>query len=181
MNKYHEALMIGSALLLCSQTLYAAQFCNSSIIPTAPDSRYTDNSDGTVTDNQTGLMWKQCSEGQSTTPPCDIGTAVEYTWQEALAQAKTVNSAGFAGHDDWRLPNHKELSSLVEMACYAPAINENHFPNTQASYYWSSSPVAAVATSPDADRARFVHFHSGGDGNHGKFSNYYVRLVRGGQ
>lgn len=177
MKRHHGTLMIAAALLLGSQHLYAAQTCNSSITPTAPDSRYTDNSDGTVTDNRTGLMWKQCSEGQSTTTtPCDTGSVTTYTWQEALTQAQTVNSAAFAGHNDWRLPNLKELNSLVEMACYTPAINENHFPNTAASSYWSSSPDAYYSS-----RAWYVYFYGGSDGNLSKGSPYYVRLVRGGQ
>ena len=180
MKNYQGILLIGTALLFGVPTLHA-QTCNDSATKTAPDSRYTDNGNGTVTDNQTGLMWKQCSEGLSNSdnavPACDTGSAITYTWQGALSHAQTVNSASFAGHSDWRLPNVKELSSLVEMACYWPAINVNRFPNTLSSGYWSSSPVADRSAS-----AWNVHFSVGsGGGNLKAGGHYYVRLVRGGQ
>jgi hypothetical protein len=57
------------------------------------------NGDATVTDRATGLMWMQS----------DSGTG--YTWEEALAYAESLS---LAGHDDWRLPNAKELQSIVD-------------------------------------------------------------------
>jgi len=155
-------------------TVYAA--CNVSIIATAPDSRYTDNGGGTVTDKVTGLMWKQCSEGQSTiTAACDTGTTLTYTWQGALQQVVTLNnSGGFASYTDWRLPNRNELASLQERQCFSPAINTNLFPNTLISAYWSSSPhfVRGNAWGVSFGSAR-VYFYT-------NTSSYGVRLVRGG-
>jgi len=169
-------LMIGAALLLGTQALYA-QTCNGSITATAPDSRYTDHGNGTVTDNQTGLMWKQCSEGLTTTStPCDTDSVASYSWQDALTQAQTVNSSGFAGYNDWRLPNRNELASLVERRCYRPAINATLFPATRGSYYWSSSPYA-----DNSGNAWGVHFYHGYVNSSGKGDAFYVRLVRGGQ
>lgn len=152
-----------------------AQTCNADITATAPDSRYTDNGDGTVTDTTTGLMWKQCPEGLSGAD-CATGGGVTYTWQGALEQAVTVNSGGFAGQTDWRLPNLKELASLVETKCYSSAINATLFPNTPSLGFWSASPYA-----DGADRAWFVNFDSGLDFALYKYDVYYVRLVRGGQ
>lgn len=150
--------------------------CNTSLTAVAPDSRYTDNGNGTVTDKITGLMWKQCSEGQSSASlPCDAGVVADYTWQQALQQAETLNNdGGFVGYSDWRLPNHKELSSLVERQCASPAINTNIFPNTPASIYFSSSPGAGVAR-----EAWSVEFGGGGVGDY-SFTTAAVRLVRGG-
>jgi len=71
----------------------------------APDSRYSDNGNGTVTDHHTGLMWKQCSEGQSGAA-CS-GSVTTMRWAAALAAG--ANSS-FAGFNDWRLPNTKELT-----------------------------------------------------------------------
>jgi len=132
--------------LLVVAPLAHAQTCNSNIPLDRPDTRYTDNGDGTVTDNETGLMWKQCSEGQSTsTNACDTGSANTYTWHEALAQAQSANAASFATYSDWRVPNLKELKSLVETACYSPAINPNLFPSTPSSRTWTASPHASAA------------------------------------
>ena len=159
-------------LLLNLYPVVWAQTCSDTIFVTAPDSRYRDNSDGTITDLQSGLIWKQCSQGLSGSD-CSSGAVETKTWQQALQAADTEQ---FAGYDDWRLPNLSELASLVEMSCYSPAINDNYFPNTENSYYWSSSPCA-----PYSPYAWYVGFYSGNDSSGNKDSNGYVRLVRGGQ
>jgi hypothetical protein len=176
MNKRHLIGLLLGTLLLSTQPLLA-QTCNGSVTATAPNSRYTDNGDSTVTDSQTGLMWKQCSEGQgTTTTACDTGSTATYTWQGALQQAQTINGTGFAGYADWRLPNRNELASLIERSCYSPSINITVFPNTAASDYWSASPDASYSNS-----AWLVHFFSGHVRYYGKVNASNVRLVRGGQ
>lgn len=61
--------------------------------------RFEDNGDGTVTDQSTGLTWMQSDSRRS------------MSWQEALAFAENLS---IAGHRDWRLPNAKELQSIVD-------------------------------------------------------------------
>ena len=156
-------LMAGTAL---------AQVCNPNIPVTAPDSRYTDNGDGTVTDQATGLMWKQCAEGLSGAG-CGTGVEQNFTWQQAMQQG---NSQSFAGHSDWRLPNNKELASLVEGSCVDPVINLTRFPNASSSGFWSSSPDA-----DGSGGAWIVYFGYGSVGNYGRDFNYAVRMVRDGQ
>lgn len=63
---------------------------------------FVDNGDGTVTDAASGLMWAQA----------DNGTAV--SWEDALAQTEAMNAQTYLGHDDWRLPNVKELQGIVD-------------------------------------------------------------------
>ncbi len=153
----------------------AAQTCNDRIPSSTPDNRFTDNGDGTITDNATGLMWKQCVEGLSG-PECATGTAGLFTWKEALALPGAVNSgSGFAGYTDWRLPNIKELDSLVELKCIHPAINLDFFPNPGL-LVWSSTPCAAYSGA-----AWVADFFSGGVGRYGRHNSYQLRLVRGGQ
>lgn len=156
----------------------AAQTCHPESIPaTTPVSRFVVHGDGTVMDTRTQLMWKQCAEGQSGAD-CGNGSVLGYTWQDALEQAQTVNQeGGFAGHTDWRVPNIKEMTSIVERQCYDPAVNLAVFPNALSNRYWSSSPVVG-----NPGYAWFVDFNLG-------YSTYYyysdgdyaVRLVRGGQ
>ncbi len=71
-------------------------------------------------------MWKQCAEGLSGTT-CQTGSAHTFTWANALVYAE---ASTFANHADWRLPNVKELSTLVEDCRTSPAINTLRFPNT---------------------------------------------------
>ncbi|OQX00619.1 MAG: hypothetical protein BWK80_61500, partial [Desulfobacteraceae bacterium IS3] len=63
---------------------------------------FTDNGDQTVTDNATGLMWSK-NDGSTS-----------MTWQDALAYVQTQNAANYLGYSDWRLPNAKELHSVLD-------------------------------------------------------------------
>ncbi|MCI5194521.1 MAG: DUF1566 domain-containing protein [Candidatus Electrothrix sp. AU1_5] len=170
-------------LLICclfsAATVYAAQTCKPNSIPAStPDSQLIDNGNGTITDLKTGLMWKQCLEGVSGSS-CEIGSPDTFTWQQALQQPGVVNNAGgFAGHTDWRLPNIRELISIVEEQCEAPVINLDRFPNTPPmSVVWSGSPNANCS-----GLAWVVDFSSGNSYYYvGRDGSYAVRLVRGGQ
>ncbi len=124
-------LLIGLCLALCAAGAAAAQTCNYDSIPaTAPASRFTDNGDGTVTDKTTGLQWQRCSQGQAWSSGTCTGTATAHTWQAALQLAE---AASYAGKSDWRLPNIKELASIVEQACNYPSIDLAVFPGTPSS------------------------------------------------
>ena len=68
---------------------------------------FVDNGDGTITDAATGLMWMQS----------DSGAGMD--WEAALAYAQEMNEANYLGYSDWRLPNVKELQSIVDYS-YAP-------------------------------------------------------------
>ncbi|WP_246327540.1 DUF1566 domain-containing protein [Candidatus Competibacter phosphatis] len=117
--------------------------------------RYQDNGDGTVTDVRTGLQWMRCSLGQTWQGGTCVGWAEEYTWQEALDTAATLNrQGGYASYSDWRVPTKKELLTLIYcssgqpniwndtgQACQGgyerPTIYQPVFPNTPDSRYWS--------------------------------------------
>ena len=138
--------MAGCALILLLGTGAAlAQSCVSSIPDPAPDARYLMKSDGTVVDRDTGLMWMRCAVGQAwdATQKTCTGTAKTFTWKAALAEVQAVNSASYAGYQDWRLPNLRELTSLVRYACPDPAINVKAFPATPGETFWTSTPVAS--------------------------------------
>jgi hypothetical protein len=146
--------------------------CRDTITPSTPTSRFIVHDNGTVTDTQTDLMWQRCSLGQSWDGNTCRGDAANYTWQAALTAAQ---SDEFAGMRNWVLPNIKQLMSIVELACYNPAINSSIFPNTPNNFFWTSSPY--VDYSAEAWRVGFIY---------GELTNLnsflsYVRLVRSGQ
>jgi hypothetical protein len=89
-----------------------------------------------------------------------------------------LNAAHFGGYSDWRLPTIKELDSIVDLSILypGPTINTVYFPNTAASWYWSSPTYA-----PSTNGAWVVYFHNGYDSSHNKSHSGYVRAVRGGQ
>lgn len=170
--------LLGLPWLLLWTGAAQATPCQNNLLPSNPDSVYTDHGDSTVTDTRTGLMWKRCAEGL-TGATCQIGSAQTFTWANALAHAE---ASPFANYSDWRLPSVRELRSLVEECRARPAINTNHFPNTPdtqipESWFWSGSPTAVYL-----NMAWIVDFWVGFTfGGAGRSDFYHVRLVRGGK
>ena len=142
--------------------------CIDSVPITSQESTFIVFDNGTIIDQQTNLMWKQCGQGL-TGSNCD-GVSAQFTWSEALEEAELSQ---FAGYDNWRVPNIKELRSIVDYSCNDPSINESIFPNTKNWYYWSSTPYAK--NSEDAWR---ISFSSGNDILFSRDRPYLVRLVR---
>jgi Protein of unknown function (DUF1566) len=124
---------------------------------------YTDNGDGTVTDNLTGLMWQQ-----------SVATTSYFVYSDALVYCGALS---LGGHCGWRVPSEAELFSIVDVGQYSPSINTTYFPATPLGTYWSSTLSAG---SPD--QAWCVDFlYNGGTalGNaKGGSPSYYVRCVR---
>lgn len=166
----------------------AAQTCSDRIDPTAPLLRYTLHDDGTATDRRTGLRWQRCPVGfalnDGGTPldygddGCDASGTITADWQGALQAAESLNAGGgFAGFNDWRLPNIKELMSTVERQCAAPAVNLTVFPDTPPSaLFWSSTSYIYNDTAVVLDIAEGQNSTAQKEGF--ASSDNYVRLVR---
>jgi len=165
-------------------TKYSTAFGDDSDYTINPPS-YTDNGDGTITDNVTGLMWQKCSNGQ-TGADCSGGSAGTYNWYEASGTADATYNPGGAtnvcgslttgGHTDWRLPNEFELMGIVDYEILNPAINSTYFPATFSSGAWSATTFAV-----NTSYAWSVDFGNGSVYGSNKSVNYYVRCVRLGQ
>ncbi len=108
-----------------------------------PNPRFTDNGNGTVTDNLTGLVWAK-------SPLTNLRT-----WAGALNYAESL---ALGGHEDWRLPNINELESLVnaQEPDQAAWLNAQGFTNVQPNYYWSSTTL-----SYNNSTAWYVHMLNG--------------------
>jgi hypothetical protein len=145
---------------------------------------YTDNGDGTITDNRTGLTWEKLGDDGSIHDWDNT-----YSWATAIsAKVATLNATSFAGHSDWRLPNVNELQSLIDYGTANPAVS-SAFHNgcvpgcastacscTRSATYW---PSTSVQTSPTL--AWTVFFGSGLVGNGAKSTaTFFARAVRGG-
>ena len=158
--------------------------CRTDIVETAPASRFTINGDGTVTDRQTSLIWARCPQGLSG-EDCEEGTLKSLTWPEALNLNGTFPTSVTTGPTDWRLPNIKELQSLVERSCSNPAINAMVFPNSIPSaafgttFFWSASP--ATDATDVTDETWGVGFDIGAVTDAPRIFTFSVRLVRGGR
>lgn len=93
--------------------------------PTIPN-RFTDNGNGTITDNLTTLVWQKIVYSDS------------ITWEQALTYADTL---ALNGNTDWRLPNIKELESIDDESLVNPSINRTFFSTMVTNKYWSSSSL----------------------------------------
>jgi len=149
---------------------------NPNIENNTPASRYDIHNDGTVTDKVTGLMWQQCSLGQTRqssdgTTSCE-GSVTSYTWDDALSVSLTNSDYGFS---DWRLPDLKELESLAALDRYSPSINTEVFPDTPGAAFWTSSPSTIFGFF-----SWFVGFSYGEVRTDYRNNGLHVRLVRNG-
>ncbi len=148
---------------------------------------YTDNGNGTITDNNTGPVWEK-KDDNNVNPLHDVDNT--YTWANAFAvhMAGLNAGAGFAGHTDWRLPNVKELQSIVNYGNFAPAVSSSFNTGcssgctvtscscTAADNYWSSTPYAGSSSF-----AWSVYFNDGLVLLDAKSNSLRVRAVRGGR
>ena len=123
----------GGGIIACG----AASEQDGSYNPAATQLSYTNNGDFTITDNRTGLMWKKCQEGRNNDATC-TGTVGAYTWAAALARCSGLTAPG--GYTDWRLPNIKELISLLNYNT-SYMINTAYFTNFYNGLHWSSTAI----------------------------------------
>jgi hypothetical protein len=153
-------------------------------------------------DNNTGLMWEVKTtaglrnaqhiyswydevHNYGGTPGTAGGGYCETTGRcDTEKFVADVNAAGLCGHNDWRLPTLDELFGLVDLGpiptaftySTGPAIDEQAFPNTQPSEYWTSVPQARAP-----DYMWSVSFGDGSVSSSPNFSLARIRLVRNGQ
>jgi hypothetical protein len=144
-----------------------------------PAPRFTDNSDGTVTDNLTGLIWLKNADCFS-----------QRSWTNALSDCNglasgTCGLTDSSGSGDWRLPNVKELLSLLDFGYNSPALSnavgtgqwssDNAFLTLQSNFYWSSTSCASYT-----GYAWGVRFDGGSVGANTYATTSFVWPVKGG-
>jgi hypothetical protein len=164
----------------------------------SPNPRFTDNNNGTITDNLTGLIWLKnanCPGASRVWPGMDPARTAARDDVGQLNTDGTMNgnycgdTSNAGSHQtDWRLPNVRELQSLVDYGVnVSPVLPLGHpFLNFQA-IYWSSSTYAYF---PDSvwfvifAQGPFINggivFPGGSVGQTGKDNQYYIIAVRGG-
>ncbi|HXU47018.1 MAG TPA: DUF1566 domain-containing protein [Thermoanaerobaculia bacterium] len=152
---------------------------------------YTDNGDGTITDDNTGLMWEKKGDNGGLHDKDNgyvwTGTGTQETIWDWLDDVNAEGGTGFAGYDDWRVPNAKELQTLVNFQNSPPmtsgAFNANCVPGATV-LTGSCTPVTGYTSSTTWARstgmAWGVSFYEGLLFPYDKTSGLRVRAVRGG-
>jgi hypothetical protein len=146
-----------------------------------PNPRFTDNANGTVTDNLTGLIWLK-----------NAGAIGPYSWTNALTACNTLNN-GEAGltdgsvEGDWRLANVLEMESLFDFRYTGPALpntagtgkwtSGNPFTGVRSEAYWTST----TCPPPNPTYAYYMYPNWGAGGSDDKTMAYYAWPVRGGE
>lgn len=165
-----------SLALLALHVPVFAQVCDPDVQRTAASYNFAIMHDDLVKDNRTGLIWTRCVSGQtwrgdrclSTSDDPDHG---EYTWKEALEYAATSQRGGYT---DWRLPNIRELNSIVEYACYGPALDRKIF-------HFSATVFSSTGVREKEDSSGDVlglNFHDGDWHSSTRTRHSHVLLVR---
>lgn len=151
------------------------------------DRNYTDNENGTVKDNATGLIWQKCPMGTNNDSTCS-STPETKRWNEAMDYCNTLNLAG----NSWRLPSEKELVSLIDYGVSRPALNRQYFPspdlvNNEPYIFWTSTRITFNDTeygNSYSNASQIIMFASGRVGeptNNNINESYHVRCVSGDQ
>lgn len=124
---------------------------------------FTDNFNGTVTDNVTGLMWQQQDDG------------ILKMQSDAITYCDDLS---LDGHSDWWLPTMAELNGVVHYGENTPSIDGTYFMNTKPSEYWSSDSTNINVGYPQL-KGCAVKFLYGGTTLAPNWTSYYARCVRG--
>ncbi len=146
------------------------------------ESRFNNNWNGTISDTITGLIWQQVASTTEQTA-CKIYDTNSFTdtdcndwnvWDDCNWCAAKSYCAGLNlwWYTDWRLPNLKELQSIVDLSKYNSSIDTTYFTAYNYGYYWSST-TGAMYTS----YAWYVNFYFGTTNYYPKATNAYVRCV----
>lgn len=137
----HFQRLIVLAVMISVSPQLAAQLCSKNDTPeTISPSNYESNAIGELRDlriNNNNLTWRRCLYGQqwdNTSQSC-TGNPIKLNWQNALL---TASNSG------WRLPNTKELMSIIDLQCFSPPLHPTLFPEAPASLnsgLWTSTPL----------------------------------------
>jgi hypothetical protein len=154
-----------AAIALCAAPAWSA--CTPPVVDGHPVHPFRVD-DGVAREVGSRLEWQRCSVGQHFDDGKCRGAADKLDWNDAQ------KAASAAGHG-WRLPTQSELSTLVLSYCSAPATDTAVFPETPATWFWTSATDGAQG-------AWFVDFEAaGGNGATLRTSTAAVRLVRQGE
>ena len=161
---------------------------------------YTDNGDGTIADDNTGLVWIKQDDNNTLDPltcnsyPGNLDKDCRFAWGgDVFAFIDNLNANNHAGYTDWRAPNVKELQSIVNYENVNPAVSvefndgcvsgcvvtdcscTSTYPPTGGAVYWSSTYIV-----DNSNSAWCVDFVRGVVRNLTNDERHQVRAVRGG-
>lgn len=184
-----SALTLSDGLTVTGQTIAYAPGDDGQVAAGRPFN-FVDNGDGTITDSNTGLTWEKKGDDGSLHDVDNkytglAGAGSVFEWVQFVNAEN--GGEGFAGHNDWRVPNLREISTLLDFGV-VPAPVHSMFDSdcavgcsadscscTATDSYWSSTTFA-----PNTALSWFVAFDYGNANADVKTKSFHVRAVRGG-
>lgn len=158
-----------------------AQTCLTDMAPVHSEDQYIDNHDGTVLDVINNLLWSKCNVGESydlTSNDCSGSAMSIASFSDALTVAAGSFNYKIGNYTGFRLPNIKELNSLVDYRCNSPAIDLNLFPTSLSTTYISSTPDAEQLNASVHFEGLVVDFKDGAEIVTHNNIYHAIRLVR---
>lgn len=171
-----RCLLISIAAYCAAPSAHSAQICSDGVQSLVPAARLTANSNGTLLNNESQLLWMRCLIGQRWQGAICSGEPETHDWHAAVTRVKQFNtSGGMAGKTDWRLPTPHELNSITDRRCTSPAVNLTLFP-------WQGVKgnigVWSITTAAMSDQlAWFMNFDSGSDNTDWFHTKKHLLLV----
>lgn len=151
---------------------------------------YTDNGDGTITDDKTGLVWEKLDDANQAGVAGVHDQNNTYSWIGALDKIALLNKISLGGRTDWRVPNVRELESLKNFGRYQPAITTvfhkdcaSGCTSTNCSCTSFATPYWTSTTYQEQNLQLYAWAVSFSDGQtvaSSKTTSFYVRAVAGG-
>ncbi|HFE39157.1 MAG TPA: DUF1566 domain-containing protein [Gammaproteobacteria bacterium] len=148
-------IIFSSPLMAADESICSSPPNEKNIPATTPTAQFDFTETGNfVTDKKTGLMWTRCPLGyqwNTVNNSCAVSSnGGKMSWLSALEFVRDNKAAAsdnaYLGFSDWRLPNIKELASIIERRCASRAINAQIFGLDAVGAYWSNTHSAS---SPD--------------------------------
>jgi hypothetical protein len=137
--KITHACLITSAMLLLGCDIHKSELKCEDAIEAYDKQRFEGYTDelGSAIDPKTGITWYRCPAGKRFVNYVCKGETLRLSWDEAVAFASEFSEkSGVA----WRLPTRKEMKSIIEPNCIAPALNPNVFKDAEVANHWLSDP-----------------------------------------
>ena len=136
-------LFFSMPVIGAEESICASDADDKNIQASTPTNQFDFTQDGnTVTDKKTGLMWARCPWNHH----WELGSCVndafgQVSWASSLEKANDTIATPYLTFSDWRVPNIKELSSIVERKCANLSINHKVFGGAASGVYWSNTHI----------------------------------------
>lgn len=158
-----------------------AQTCFDDQPASHTNGQYEDRHDGTILDVVNSLLWSKCNVGETydaATNSCNGTPSYFATWQDALIATQDTANTTIGNLTGFRMPNIKELASIVDYRCYSPSIDLDLFSTTINAPYWSNTPDEHQVHNQPGYEGLLINFSSGEEFDQLRNGIVVMRLVR---